>query len=268
MAVDGSWPAISGVVSRLASLAPQPPNRCARSSTPNGSVSTTKVALCSYLARAKCDLADAGWFRGSLRSHLNHRTAALAPLHERAGPDRRGTSLLSWSTAPQSSGRCGCTTSLPSSPSKSPRRSPGCRRCSPRTATRSLVSTSRLGGATRSHAPESSASSSRRRGGSRASRRSEAVRCCTSAPHSTRGGGGLATAAHDELVGRLRARGVVRPVLYVYAENARGRRFWEKHGWQPTGETLRGSFPPYAELHCYELAPGVVTATEDPPVPG
>jgi hypothetical protein len=59
--------------------------------------------------------------------------------------------------------------------------------------------------------------------------------------------------AHDELVEHLRAGGVVRPRLFAYAGNARGRRFWEKHGWRPTGETARGSFPPYAELLAYEL---------------
>jgi RimJ/RimL family protein N-acetyltransferase len=67
-------------------------------------------------------------------------------------------------------------------------------------------------------------------------------------------GSGLATAAHDELVERLRARGVEHPELSVYTGNARGRRFWEKHGWRPTGEVLRGSSPPYAELLVYELA--------------
>lgn len=67
-------------------------------------------------------------------------------------------------------------------------------------------------------------------------------------------GSGLATAAHDEVVERLRARGVVRPVLHVYAANARGRRFWEKHGWRSTGDVVRGSSPPYAELLAYELA--------------
>ena len=73
-------------------------------------------------------------------------------------------------------------------------------------------------------------------------------------------GSGLATAAHDELVERLGACGVVRPALCVYAGNARGRRFWEKHGWRPTGEVLRGSFPPYAELLAYELTPEALTA--------
>ena len=65
-------------------------------------------------------------------------------------------------------------------------------------------------------------------------------------------GSGLATTAHDELVERMRASGVVRPRLFVYAGNARGRRFWEKHGWVPRGEALRGSFPPHADLLGYE----------------
>jgi RimJ/RimL family protein N-acetyltransferase len=67
-------------------------------------------------------------------------------------------------------------------------------------------------------------------------------------------GSGLAATAHDEVVELLRARGMVRPALHVYAANARGRRFWEKHGWRPTGDVERGSFPPYAELLVYELA--------------
>lgn len=67
-------------------------------------------------------------------------------------------------------------------------------------------------------------------------------------------GSGLAATAHDELVELLRVRGIECPALHVYAANARGRRFWEKHGWRPTGDVERGSFPPYAELLAYELA--------------
>ena len=67
-------------------------------------------------------------------------------------------------------------------------------------------------------------------------------------------GSGLAATAHDELVELLRVRGIERPALHVYAANARGRRFWEKHGWRPTGAVERGSFPPYAELLAYERA--------------
>ncbi|MBC2933859.1 GNAT family N-acetyltransferase [Nocardioides sp. zg-1228] len=68
-------------------------------------------------------------------------------------------------------------------------------------------------------------------------------------------GSGLATLAHDELVEHLEARGVERPHLHVYAGNARGRRFWEKHGWQPTGEPIRGPLPPHAELLTYTRRP-------------
>ena len=39
--------------------------------------------------------------------------------------------------------------------------------------------------------------------------------------------------------------------LRVYAANGRGRRFWQKLGWRPTGERAAGSVPPYAELLTY-----------------
>jgi RimJ/RimL family protein N-acetyltransferase len=64
-------------------------------------------------------------------------------------------------------------------------------------------------------------------------------------------GSGLASAAHDELVARLAAAGVVRPWLRCYAANPRGRAFWAKHGWVETGERSRGPMPPHAELLTY-----------------
>lgn len=75
-------------------------------------------------------------------------------------------------------------------------------------------------------------------------------------------GSGLASTAHDELVDVLRHRGLSRAHLRVYAANPRGRRFWEKHGWRPTGESSRGSMPPHAELLTYELVldPGAPAA--------
>jgi hypothetical protein len=84
-------------------------------------------------------------------------------------------------------------------------------------------------------------------------------------------GSGLATLAHDELVARLRANGVVRPRLRVYARKMRGRRFWGKHGWCPTGESSRGDVPPHAELLGYELRAGASSSgsrasSEDRPV--
>ena len=66
-------------------------------------------------------------------------------------------------------------------------------------------------------------------------------------------GSGLAVAAHDELVGRMRQAGAVLPWLRVYAGNARGRAFWAKLGWEATAERTRGAFPPHAELLTYEL---------------
>ena len=69
-------------------------------------------------------------------------------------------------------------------------------------------------------------------------------------------GTGLASAAHDELLARMRAAGVERPSLRCYADNPRGRAFWEKHGWVHTGERSRGPMPPHAELLTYAYAMG------------
>jgi RimJ/RimL family protein N-acetyltransferase len=68
-------------------------------------------------------------------------------------------------------------------------------------------------------------------------------------------GSGLAVLAHDELVARMRAAGVVRPWLRVYAANPRGRAFWEKLGWVDTGARSRGPMPPHAELLTYAYGP-------------
>jgi GNAT superfamily N-acetyltransferase len=69
---------------------------------------------------------------------------------------------------------------------------------------------------------------------------------------------GLAVVAHDELVARLRAAGHLSPWLRVYADNPRGRAFYEKLGWSDTGQRSRGPMPPHAELMTYELRPGNV----------
>ena len=68
-------------------------------------------------------------------------------------------------------------------------------------------------------------------------------------------GSGLAIAAHDELVARLRAAGHATPWLRVYADNPRGRAFYEKLGWTETGERTKGPMPPHAELRTYVLRP-------------
>jgi RimJ/RimL family protein N-acetyltransferase len=67
-------------------------------------------------------------------------------------------------------------------------------------------------------------------------------------------GSGFAVLAHDAVVARMRARGVERAWLRVFTANGRGRRFYEKLGWRPTGERTNSTFPPYAELLHYERA--------------
>lgn len=42
--------------------------------------------------------------------------------------------------------------------------------------------------------------------------------------------------------------------LRVFEENRRARRFYEKHGWRPTGSSSRTIFPPHPRLLEYERA--------------
>lgn len=65
-------------------------------------------------------------------------------------------------------------------------------------------------------------------------------------------GTGLAQTAHDAVLDRLRAQGVQRSWLTVFAANPRGRRFYEKLGWKPTGDRTHTSYPPHPELLRYE----------------
>jgi RimJ/RimL family protein N-acetyltransferase len=67
-------------------------------------------------------------------------------------------------------------------------------------------------------------------------------------------GSGLATAAHDELVGQMTDAGVRRAWLCVYAANPRGRAFWAKLGWTDSGERSAGPMPPHAEQLILERA--------------
>ncbi len=60
-------------------------------------------------------------------------------------------------------------------------------------------------------------------------------------------GSGLAAWMHDALVATY-PPDVTRVRLWVFADNGRGRRFYEKLGWQPTGERSRTSFAPHPEL--------------------
>jgi RimJ/RimL family protein N-acetyltransferase len=65
-------------------------------------------------------------------------------------------------------------------------------------------------------------------------------------------GSGLARTAHDAVLDRMLSHGVRRPWLWVFTDNQRGRRFYEKLCWHPTGERTTSSFPPYPELLRYE----------------
>src|SRR5262245_40038040 len=65
-------------------------------------------------------------------------------------------------------------------------------------------------------------------------------------------GDGTASELHDVVVESLRGRDG-QLTLFVFADNRRGRRFYDKHGWQPTGATKTGDFPPYAVLLEYTL---------------
>jgi RimJ/RimL family protein N-acetyltransferase len=65
-------------------------------------------------------------------------------------------------------------------------------------------------------------------------------------------GTGTATVLHDVVVGWLRAGGED-PVLHVFAGNRRARRFYDKHGWRPTGARRVSQFPPHPVLLEYRL---------------
>lgn len=76
-------------------------------------------------------------------------------------------------------------------------------------------------------------------------------------------GTGAAQAAHDAILDRMRVNRISRAWLRVFTGNERGRRFYERLGWAPTGERSRSTFPPYPELLRYELA--LIPAEADTP---
>lgn len=63
-----------------------------------------------------------------------------------------------------------------------------------------------------------------------------------------RWGSGIARQAHDALVDAMRDHRVSRAWLRVFTGNARGRAFYERLGWRPTGECTRSTFAPHPEL--------------------
>lgn len=66
-------------------------------------------------------------------------------------------------------------------------------------------------------------------------------------------GSGLAALLHDRLLATYPDE-VVRVRLWVFVENHRARRFWEKKGWRSSGRTSRSPFPPHPVLEEYELS--------------
>lgn len=50
-------------------------------------------------------------------------------------------------------------------------------------------------------------------------------------------GSGVAGRLHDEAIDDLRRRGCDEARLWVLEANARARRFYERRGWRPNGDT-------------------------------
>jgi GNAT superfamily N-acetyltransferase len=65
-------------------------------------------------------------------------------------------------------------------------------------------------------------------------------------------GRGAASELLAVVVGWLRATGAD-PTLWVFAGNGRARRFYEKHGWRPTGASSVSGFEPHPVLLEYSL---------------
>jgi RimJ/RimL family protein N-acetyltransferase len=65
-------------------------------------------------------------------------------------------------------------------------------------------------------------------------------------------GSGLAVEAHNEILQRLAAAGVVRCWLRVFQDNHRAIRFYEKLGWRATAKLTRSAFAPHPVLVEYE----------------
>jgi GNAT superfamily N-acetyltransferase len=57
-------------------------------------------------------------------------------------------------------------------------------------------------------------------------------------------GTGVAAELHDRAVAAIRAAGHERARLWVLEENARARRFYERHGWVADGSSRVVEFPP------------------------
>ena len=65
-------------------------------------------------------------------------------------------------------------------------------------------------------------------------------------------GKGVAAALQDDVVDEFRRDGTTDALLRCFAANARARRFWEKHGWEPLpGMAKPHADPPHPEVLTY-----------------
>lgn len=72
--------------------------------------------------------------------------------------------------------------------------------------------------------------------------------------HPDRWGAGAAAALIEHTEERFRAEGFPTAVLWVLADNPRARRFYEKHGWVPSGASA--DFDVYCEVAVPEVEYG------------
>jgi len=66
-------------------------------------------------------------------------------------------------------------------------------------------------------------------------------------------GSGVAQRLHDEAVARWRERGDAEAFLWVLEKNRRARRFYERNGWEETGERATTPAPPHPVKLRYRL---------------
>jgi ribosomal protein S18 acetylase RimI-like enzyme len=69
--------------------------------------------------------------------------------------------------------------------------------------------------------------------------------------HPDRWGSGAAAELMEHVEQRLQAEGFATAVLWVLHDNPRARRFYERHGWVPTG--LEANFDEYCEVSVPEV---------------
>ena len=69
--------------------------------------------------------------------------------------------------------------------------------------------------------------------------------------HPERWGSGAAAELMDHVEQRLKSEGFATVVLWVLDDNPRARRFYERHGWAPTG--IAANFDDYCEVSVPEV---------------